>query len=162
MYRANCVRLTIVTAGNKKIEKQICVGLLPVCMAQLLKRVASWSILQPWRAACFHGIWKIRADWRLKSKNIALNKSQEYVFRRPKIWCTGMCVCVYREKGVTWCGLPGPASWPLGTSQTESAPPATASASAVLVVACCRRRFSTDAPEATQEFDEEHFLSSSG
>lgn len=47
-------------------------GLLPVWMAQLLKRVASWSILQPWRAACFQGIWKICADYRIKSNKMTL------------------------------------------------------------------------------------------
>lgn len=40
--------------------------LLPVCMAQLLKSVASRSILQPCRAACFQGIWKICADCWIK------------------------------------------------------------------------------------------------
>lgn len=47
--------------------------------------------------------------------------------------------------------LPGPASWHLGTSQTGSAPPATASASAGPVAACCGPSFSADTPPASRE-----------
>lgn len=86
----------------------ICVGLLPVCMAQLLKSVASRSILQPWRAACFHGIWKIRAVCRIKYNKVSLNRlhwCQEY-FMIHALFCVRfpkrfdlhpgvyICVCV--------------------------------------------------------------------
>ncbi len=101
--------------------KHLCIGLLPVCMAQLLKSVASRSILQPWRAACFHGIWKIRAVCKTQCNKEALNRlhcvswstlysvyaSQREIGSTTKPFARRcVCMCLYRVRvrcvGFTW------------------------------------------------------------
>lgn len=72
-------------------------------MAQLLKSVASWSMLQPWRAACFQGIWKIRADCEMKRDGTAPKGRRDYSTPLNRTF-SGVCVCVKTTVVPWWRG----------------------------------------------------------